>query len=104
LWRVWYSAYIQSGTTGSKVALQTTLSTANNSESDSSFTCATIQITDNDGVNQNLGPHLSKHGILSLTAKDTYYLNERTDQTGCFSMLLRGDKVPAIIRATSTLL
>lgn len=74
-------------------AAYTTLSTANNSESDVEFTTyifvtATIQ----------MGPH-SRQKTLTLAAKTTYYLNTKTSESSVTLLLNRNENAPAIIRA-----
>lgn len=55
----------------------TTLSTANNSESDSEFTTR-LEI---GGTAANLNALVGRYKILSLAAKTTYYLNHKTDNS-----------------------
>lgn len=55
----------------------TTLSTANNSESDSEFT-SRLEI---GGTAANLNALVGRYKILSLAAKTTYYLNHKTDNS-----------------------
>lgn len=80
------------------VSIRTTLSTANNSETDNEFhsvDIATMPI----GTNlQNFASQL-KYKVLALTSKTTYYLNILTGTSGTVSIALRGDIAKTILKA-----
>jgi hypothetical protein len=71
----------------------TTLSTANNSESDSEFTSFNSPV--------NIAASMQQIAIkdLLLTSETLYYLNHKTDQASIDYLILRGDKAPTIVRA-----
>jgi len=70
-----------------------TLSTANNTESDSNFT-SFIGVF---GVSTTIYTNAGKNKILTLGTKDTYYLNALTSRTN--NIFFRGDLGATIIRA-----
>jgi hypothetical protein len=75
LWRVSYQVCVGYGkTTESALAAFSTLSTANNSESDSKWTCHFYSITSSYADNT-----FYRQRILSLGAKTSYYLNVKTE-------------------------
>jgi hypothetical protein len=71
-WHVSYQASAYAASTTARV--QTTLSTANNSESDADFSCFA-------GGPTNVFEQVSRRKILVLTSATTYYLNIRTSQS-----------------------
>lgn len=78
---------------------QITLSTASNTESDTSLSSVIrikIPTSDDDGLLCNV----SREGIISTTTKQTYYLNQKTDSSGVATIGIQGDKAPIIIRLT----
>jgi len=72
---------------------QTTLSTANNSESDASWT--TLQYI----TGTRLGTNVSREDTLILSSKATYYLNSRTTSNNHDQINFYGDISPTTIRA-----
>lgn len=70
-----------------------TLSTANNTESDTQFT--TIAYA-NSSI--RMSPH-SRQKILNLASKASYYLNFKTSETSVSTLYARNDLTPLIIRA-----
>ena len=94
-WNVYYRGLLQpydasSGTWNG----QTTLSTANNSETDVDLTCIFFAA----GVTA-LAMTATSQKQLILTSKTVYYLNERAASAGLDGIDLRGDILKTIIRA-----
>ena len=94
-WRVYYSILTDLQWAGAVTNdIRITLSTANNSESDSKWTCwhytlsVTRQITTS-----------TKENPIVISTKDTYYLNGFTSTESCYTINFRGDLSPSIIRA-----
>lgn len=79
-----------------------TLSTANNTESDSSFTSSAYTAGANGALNIIILANRNKQ--ISLNTKTSYYLNTRTTAATQAAINNRGDLGLTIIRATSTLL
>lgn len=94
---VWNVSYQCAGnfkdTTSTNWITETTLSTANNSESDVDFT-AFIRAT-----NTEFQVPLQRWKNLMLDSKTTYYLNHMTFSTDLDQFRIRGDTSPTIIRA-----
>lgn len=93
IWRVIYNAAVQANTT-SQAALITTLSTANNSETDSAFSSLT-QASASAALDYNA----SKEKHLSLAAKTTYYLNVKQIGSATQLNFLGATYYPTNIRA-----
>lgn len=100
LWNVKYrvSASIQD-TSGTSLTIYATLSTANNSESDSNFT-SYFGINGASG-NLILAAWFSEEKIISLSQETTYYLNVQTLNSTVEEISLGKTGVPRIIRAVS---
>jgi len=83
-----------------------TLSTANNSESDGEFTTAIRTLAEHVPTSNTLGvwglAHKSK--ILNLTTKDTYYLNSKTTNDNVSNLYIDGQDGDLIIRAVCSYL
>lgn len=97
-WRLEYSvAFFIGESTASDYVCQTTLSTANNSESDTELTASsTFPIR---GASSSSGAFFRNSKDVILSAKTTYYLNSRTVESGVDSINNRNSSAPAIIRA-----
>lgn len=98
-WRM-QTSYVSSGykTTATQLVVWSTLSTANNSESDADFTSA-AQVEGASGT-MNFQQLISKEKILDLASKTTYYLNYRTTTASVTEVGINGDtRVPVILRA-----
>lgn len=87
---------------GTKVATTSmdvfaTLSTANNSESDTDFSTYHYSA----GASGTIIPYLTqgRHKFLTLTSATTYYLNIKTTTASAANVIIRGDSVPATIKA-----
>jgi hypothetical protein len=101
----WFAEYGCDGTINSGSGLQTlefytTLSTANNSESDSDFT-AHADWTGGSGSVTSLEFHSAntRRKTLVLAAKTSYFLNIKTPSASVTSISLNGAQAPSIIRA-----
>ena len=96
-------AAVNRNTTDVIVDVFSTLSTANNSESDSttSFRAVNGRLTTSQST--VIAP-LVNSGHLTLTSKSTRYLNLKTGQASISLLSSNGADAPTIIRATSTLL
>lgn len=102
VWNVDYSNLVYCGDSGTSTILdveaQTTLSTANNSESDSDLTSGWRSYRSN--LNENFtAMQLTKQKFLNLASKTTYYLNERTTKASMDVLSIRGDINKIIIKA-----
>ena len=94
-WNTSYKVILNSiDSTSSIWQNRTTLSTSNNSESDTDFT-----ILSNVGnVIRIYITHMINKNII-LSSKTTYYLNQRTIVANLDNMYIRGDYIPTLIRA-----
>lgn len=94
-WQVRYQTFlgVDRGASGS-VDAYCTLSTANNSESDSQFTTAVWDTASTGEV-----VTVSRTKILALASKTVYYLNTRTTQTGMSDIYNFATPTPTIIDA-----
>ena len=99
LWNLEYSVALQGNVTAATTAgpYHSTLSTANNSESDADFTCTNFNGGASGAV--NILSQVYKRKIISLTAKATYYLNTRTTSASQANINNRGDLGKTVIRA-----
>lgn len=95
-WKVTYKVFALCGATGaSDLGLQTALSTANNSSSDTGFHCQAYT-----GNLQYLGVTMSKNKDLTITSKTTYYLNTKGVNAGLNLLRNDNDQSPLFITAT----
>jgi hypothetical protein len=107
-WRASYSCvlYCDDDNTGGYVGAigHTTLSTANNTESDPTFSA--YDQAKYSGVSNNAYSSSSVYRSrpLTLTAKATYYLNYKTSQANQYSVAIRGSIATTIIEAVCTYL
>lgn len=92
VWRVYYELLLQSFKTTTAHTTRCTLSTANNSESDTDFSGGAI------GYDTN-SQQIHKEKTLVLTSKTTYYLNALTTDTSVNSINFRGDRSTTTLRA-----
>jgi len=89
-WNIEYNAYLTAQINSStSIVGQTTLSTANNSESDTETT-RSIAILGALG-NINIGASLYSNKVLTLTTKATYYLNIRTTTASATILYMNTD-------------
>jgi len=93
LWNIDYVGFIQLNKTASVNDLFITLSTANNTESDTDLT---YRLTIYGDFTGNTG---AKKKLLSVASKTSYYLNEKTDQSSGSSLYLRSDLVKTVVSA-----
>jgi hypothetical protein len=96
-WKVTYSCAPYVADSSTIATIRTTLSTANNSESDADFSIQTLQQVGSASQIMISQHHMEKY--LNLTSKTIYYLNAMTDQSGVDSIQMRGDYGYTIIRA-----
>lgn len=103
VWVVVYQVDVQTNhTTGSACTNFTTLSTGNNTESDTEFT---THATASASTSIAMASTRTRIKVLTLASKTTYYLNAKTDNGGAnFTMYERGDNSPTIIQAMSAYL
>jgi hypothetical protein len=100
VWHVDYTVVMEAyKSTATTSDMRITLSTANNSESDSQLT-ALYKVTNATDAYFTMG----KRKVISAAAKTAYYLIFGTASSGPTDIYLRNDMVPAIIRATSAYL
>lgn len=94
-WKVQYTVITQMNeAVANTYALETTLSTANNSESDNHFS---VQVAGYCKIVLVLS--VIKEKNLNLASKTTYYLNTRTINANIDRLYNRGELIPTIIRA-----
>lgn len=97
-WRINYKALIATkDTTVTDFTIYITLSTANNSESDSDFTAGSVLVAPS-GTYQFMNPVFVSKSLL-LAAKTTYYLNIKSNISTADNIQIRGDLVATIIKA-----
>lgn len=79
------------------INVKTTLSTANNSESEPLLT-ATVS---NEGPTGTIStyPHISRHRLISQVAQATWYLNMSTTTSGASALQVNGADAPSILTA-----
>ena len=95
VWRVHYSVEgAKSDSSAGTWIMRTTLSTANNTESDVDFTTRTFI-----GSATLQAAMLSREKVLALTSKTAYYLNTQTQNSGLDSLLNENADNKLIIRA-----
>lgn len=95
LWNVMYEAPVRGDFSGAFAMVLTTLSTANNSESDKNWTTYSVS------ASTAIGANVARSGIIERASKATYYLNiwQSTGATGT-NLYVFGNLSTAIIRAT----
>lgn len=95
-WKLLFEAPVQ-GSSGANVAdMYTTLSTANNSESDRRYSTRTILT---NPVNQNHYQHHARSNFVRQSAATTWYINMRTQTASNSQISLSGSQGAVIIRA-----
>jgi len=105
VWRINYQANIatdQAGGTSSDSDVSITLSTANNSESDTDLTAQ--ERFYNDTNQKVLNTTIIREKTLVLTSKTQYYLNVKTTIASANSIKVNGNVSKTIIRAISAYL
>lgn len=102
IWRVTYDANIQAtdAGTGATQEIQSTLSTANNSETDTKWTCRFSLNLSANRANQIIQGFAHREDIMDLSTKDTFYLNLQAAGDGSLTLLVRGTDGDTVIRAT----
>ncbi len=102
-WFLSYEAAIGANRTSTgNAAVKATMSTANNSESDTSMSMIVLVIVSvNTGDITQVFPIISVHKgrTLTVATKTSYFLNVSPTTTGLSSVDIRGDVSPATIRA-----
>lgn len=103
-WRVYYEVNLKIENTASDTALvaSATLSTANNTQSDSTMT-GTIVTADANAAGKQIVALIHREHTQDLTSKTTYYLNGMS-QSGGTALNFRGDLGDTVIRAISAYL
>ena len=99
LWDIGYEANVQFVKASSTVSsIYSTLSTANNTNADPEFQCNIYaQVLANSTASVfNL---VTRHKVISLTAKTSYYLNLNTEVASAGSIEIRGDRGVTVLRA-----
>jgi len=98
IWRVWYNAFISFQASSVYLgSVLLTLSTTNNSESDSYFTTE-IAFAHQTSGRTNMYCNVSREKALSLASKTTYYINMKTLDPSLTYIRLWGDP-PATFQA-----
>jgi hypothetical protein len=100
-WRLYYEMIFQANetTASSNIVIYSTLSTGNNSESDTEFTSGAHLVTNNMG-----GAPAHKEKNVNIASKTPYYLNIRTGTSGVENIYIRGDIGTTVIRAVNAYL
>jgi len=98
----YYHLYGVQETSGTTASVQTTLSTANNSESDTSFTFYSAYIGPTGSI--TLRSHAHRERSLSVTAKTAYYLNTMTAAASNENLYSYGNIKETVVYAISSLL
>lgn len=99
VWNVRYEVMLlEQDTVGSAIDIEVTLSTANNSESDSDWT-VTHEQRDSAGPTLRYSGLAIRENEISIATKDTYYLNTRTTDTGLVTIDNRNLQTRLVIRA-----
>lgn len=101
-WNLNYQAVVRAQDNSTFVPAYASLSTANNTVGDSELTAYSSV----GGATGNLltSGVIYRNKMISLAAKQQYFLNMMTDAGGVDLIEFRNDRGPAVIRATSTLL
>ena len=81
------------------INMAVTLSTSDNSESDTEFT-GLVGGKDTNNAEHAIRGIITRHKNISLTVKDTYYLINKTTESGITQIQMLGANAPTIIRAT----
>jgi len=97
-WRVYYEVILWgSETSGTILRNLVTLSTANNSESTTSFTSAVQKTSPTGSIVIAAGLYRENH--LNLASKTSYFLNAKTTTGAQDTLAFKGDQAPTIVRA-----
>lgn len=98
-WKTSYKAFIATkDTTVTDFTIYSTLSTANNSESDSDFTAGGVQAFGTALTLQAMYPVFVEKTLV-LAAKTTYYLNIKSNISTADNIQIRGDLVATSLKA-----
>lgn len=101
VWKVGYSVVLNCSddSAGDYFIVYSTLSTANNSETDKDFTVK-MQMNAQIGANNtSFQINTGREKILNLSTKDTYYLNGKSSAPSLGDIKFRGNDTPTLIRA-----
>lgn len=98
---VWYTSYetvlYVTDTSATIVDVEATLSTANNTESDTQFTARLYKM--GASANTQIMSYIRRQKILDLSSKASYYLNIRSQSAGMATIAFRGADGDTIVRA-----
>lgn len=97
-WLVSWKTFLEGDINGTAVSVYATLSTANNSESDSDFTGAALNVGANAADFRVLTVQ-SVFKYLTLSTKTTYFHNCWTTTASVTRIYFRGDLVPTLVKA-----
>lgn len=97
VWNVHYEVNAYGVKTGANLTVKTTLSTANNTESDTNLTSAVAG-------NAIAMAMVSKSKAISVASKTTYYLNALATDASVDNIDFRGDRGDTVIKAISSYL
>lgn len=101
-WNVDYCMYGRAVITNTFVDMQVTLSTANNSQSDSELTHS-INSTLSNNLAELYGM-FARNKVITVASKTSYFLNAETTTTSVTSIGGLGNMVPTVLRAVSAFL
>jgi len=101
LWRIAqkFTFYASRATNGIADSYYT-LSTANNSETNTDSTCRCYVRATTDGARTEAGPTIQNSFILNIASKTAYYTNVKTTQTGITAHGLDGASAPLVLTVT----
>lgn len=104
-WSVGYDthAFVNDNSRAGFIGMQVTLSTANNTESESKFTCRPAFSTSTSNNKDIIAPVSRRRNVLN-SAETTYFLNVSTDISGMDQIGVRGFRGDTVISATSNYL
>lgn len=99
IWNVEYSCALYIYDNGTSLWINTTLSTANNTQSDADFTTSYVLDGASTASNLSIGSAASRKKTLVLTSKTPYYLNIKTSIANITLIKINGGEINTIIRA-----
>lgn len=97
LWEIGYKAFVSGNSSTGSTEIWTTLSTANNTESDSSFTNIEYVFGANSSI-PLVGNVMRAEGIVEITSDTTYYLN-LSFAAGATLLYTGGNTTPTVLYA-----
>jgi hypothetical protein len=101
VWNVTLETTTQANRTGSAAGVFSTLSTGNNSETDTDFTSYSYVQAAGNGTNQiSILSTQRRQGVIAAAAKTSLYINVSTDFSDLSNMYLANSNAPLVVLAT----